>query len=64
MSQRKKNLGGERRATTKTKVHELLNVKFIHEVHYTTWLTNIVMVKKENDKWKNTQITLTLTKSP
>ena len=30
---------------------KLLNTNFIREVRYSTWLTNIVMVKKANGKW-------------
>ena len=31
---------------------KLLNVGFIREVQYTTWLTNMVMVKKSKRKWR------------
>lgn len=30
---------------------QLTRVGFIREVTYTTWLANVVMVKKSNDKW-------------
>ena len=28
------------------------NVGFIEEAHYTTWLSNVVLVKKANGKWR------------
>jgi len=30
----------------------LLSVGFIEEAHYTIWLSNVVLVKKANDKWR------------
>ena len=33
-------------------VKKLLTAKFIREVHYPEWLTNVVMVKKLNGKWR------------
>jgi hypothetical protein len=30
----------------------LLDAKVIREVQFTTWLANIVMVKKKNEKWR------------
>ena len=30
----------------------MLEVDFIKEVFYPNWLTNVVMVKKSNDKWR------------
>jgi len=33
-------------------VKKLLEAIFIKEVQYTTWLANIVLVKKINEKWK------------
>ena len=31
---------------------KLLNAGFIEEAHYTTWLSNVVLVKKANGKWR------------
>ena len=31
---------------------KLLNENFTREVKYSTWLANIVMVKKANNKWR------------
>jgi hypothetical protein len=39
-------------AVAKGDVHRLLDVGFICEVHYPSWLANIVMVKKKNGKWR------------
>ena len=33
-------------------VERLLTVGFIWEVFYPEWLTNVVMVKKSNEKWR------------
>jgi hypothetical protein len=35
----------------KAEVQRLLDAKVIREVQFTTWLANIVMVKKKNEKW-------------
>jgi hypothetical protein len=37
---------------TKAEVQRLLDVGFIREVAYPKWLSNIVMVKKKNEKWR------------
>ena len=34
------------------KVNKLLTAGFIREVYYPDWLTNIVLVKKANEKWR------------
>jgi hypothetical protein len=36
----------------KAEVHRLLDVGFIREVHYPSWLANVAMVKKKNGKWR------------
>ena len=33
-------------------VEKLLEVDFIREVFYPEWLANVIMVKKNNDKWR------------
>lgn len=33
-------------------VKKLLEDSFIREVMYTTWLTNIVIIKKVNNQWR------------
>jgi hypothetical protein len=36
----------------KAEVQRLLDAGFIREVHYPSWLVNVVMVKKKNGKWR------------
>ena len=45
-------MGEERRKVVREEMDKLLNVNFIREVRYSTWLANIVMVKKGNRKWR------------
>ena len=52
VSQKKCKLGEERRLATKVEADKLLNTGFIKEAHYTTWLSNVVLVKKANGKWR------------
>jgi len=51
ISQKKCKLGEERRLAAKVEADKLLSVGFIEEAHFTTWLSNIVLVKKANGKW-------------
>nr|KYP65311.1 Transposon Ty3-G Gag-Pol polyprotein [Cajanus cajan] len=44
-------VGGERREAIITETQKLLNAGFIREVRYTTWLANVVLVKKSSGKW-------------
>ena len=43
---------GEKGRIAGEEIRKLLDVGFIREVHYTTWLTNIVLVQKNNGKWR------------
>jgi len=52
IAQKKRNMGEEKRMIVEQEVHNLLNVRFIQEIHHTTWLTNIVLVQKNNGKWQ------------
>ena len=45
-------MGEERCKSVKEEVDKLLKENFIREVRLSTWLTNIVIVKKANDKWR------------
>jgi hypothetical protein len=45
-------MGQERATTIEAQVNELLDAGFIREVHYSDWLSNVVMVKKANGKWR------------
>ena len=42
----------ERDNAIKEEVQKLTLAKFIREVYYPDWLTNVVMVKKANSKWR------------
>nr|KYP47153.1 Transposon Ty3-G Gag-Pol polyprotein [Cajanus cajan] len=52
IAQRRRKAGEERKAAIEVEVSKLLNARFIREVHYTTWLANVVMVRKPNGKWR------------
>jgi len=45
-------LGEERRVAVKAEGDKLLSAGFIEEAQYTTWLSNVVLVKKANGKWR------------
>jgi len=50
IAQKKRRLVGERRKIAEEEVHKLLEARFIREIHYTTWLANIVLVQKKSGK--------------
>jgi len=52
VTQKKRKIGEERMIAAEIEVEKLLKSNFIRKVHYTTWLTNVVLVKKSNKKWK------------
>jgi len=52
ISQKKHKLGEERRLAAKAEADKLLSVGFIEEAQYTTWFSNVVLVKKANGKWR------------
>nr|KYP72687.1 Retrovirus-related Pol polyprotein from transposon 17.6 [Cajanus cajan] len=45
-------MGGDRSQAIKEETAKLLQAGFIREVKYSTWLANVVMVKKSNGKWR------------
>ncbi|RDX87980.1 hypothetical protein CR513_30480, partial [Mucuna pruriens] len=49
MSQKKRRLGEEKKRVVKAKTAKLLQERFIREVKYPSWLSNVVMVKKPSD---------------
>ena len=49
---KKKNFAPERQKAINKEVNKLLQAKAIREVEYPDWLTNIVLVKKANGKWR------------
>jgi len=52
IAQKKRKLGEEKRVAAKEEVNKLLQAGFIKEAQYTTWLANVVLVKKSNEKWR------------
>jgi len=46
----KRKLGEERCLATKAEADKLLSAGFIEEAQYTTWLSNVVLMKKTNGK--------------
>nr|KYP46154.1 Uncharacterized protein K02A2.6 [Cajanus cajan] len=52
VSQRKRKIRGEKREAVKIETQKLLQENFMREVKYTTWLANVVMVRKSNGKWR------------
>jgi len=52
VAQKKRKQGEEKREAVKKEVVKLMAANFVKEAKYTTWLANIVMVKKANDMWR------------
>ncbi|XP_072067016.1 uncharacterized protein [Arachis hypogaea] len=52
IAQKKQHLGTDKRAASLEEIQKLLNAGFIKELRYSTWLANVVMVKKNNGKWR------------
>ena len=50
--QKKRVFAQERDKAVAEEVRKLLEASFIREVYYLDWLTNVVMVKKNNGKWR------------
>lgn len=52
VAQRRRKLEEQRKQLVKEEYEKLIKVGFIREVKYSTWLSNIVIVKKSNGKWR------------
>ncbi|XP_017426213.1 uncharacterized protein LOC108334788 [Vigna angularis] len=52
VDQKKRRFGEEKRKAIQAEVEKLMNAQFIRELTYTTWLSNVVMVKKSNGQWR------------
>ena len=50
--QKKRVFASERDNAIKEEVQKLTTAQLIREVYYPDWLTNMVMVKKANGKWR------------
>ena len=52
VKQKRRSLAPERQKAINEEVGKLLQVGAIREVEYPEWLANVVLVKKENGKWR------------
>ena len=50
--QRRRKFNEERRLVFKEETQKLLKAGHIREIQYPEWLANVVLVKKENGKWR------------
>ncbi|RDX93056.1 hypothetical protein CR513_24741, partial [Mucuna pruriens] len=50
--QRKRKTRGNKQKAKEQEMAKLKVDKFIQKVSYTTWLSNVVLVKKHNKKWR------------
>ncbi|GAU45421.1 hypothetical protein TSUD_182900 [Trifolium subterraneum] len=50
--QRRRKQSPEKAEAARKAVKDLLEANFIAEAQYTTWLSNVVLVKKSNEKWR------------
>ncbi|XP_072062157.1 uncharacterized protein [Arachis hypogaea] len=48
IQQKKQKLGEEKRRASLEETQKLINAEFIKEIRFTTWLANVVMVRKQN----------------
>ncbi|XP_015949106.1 uncharacterized protein LOC107474031 [Arachis duranensis] len=52
IAQKKRNLGSEKSKAALEETKKLLKANFIKEIRFTTWLSNVVMVRKTSSKWR------------
>ena len=52
VKQKRKSFAPERQKAINEEVSKLLQARAIQEVDYSDWLANVVLVKKENGKWR------------
>ncbi|XP_073051281.1 uncharacterized protein [Primulina eburnea] len=52
VKQKKRHFGPEKDKVIEKKVEELLKAGHIREVHFPSWLSNVVLVPKSNGKWR------------
>ena len=50
--QRRRKQSSEKAKPAELAVKHLLEAHFISEAQYTTWLSNVVLMKKSNGKWR------------
>jgi hypothetical protein len=52
VAQRRRKQSPEKSEAVEKAVKDFLEANFISEAKYTTWLSNVVLVKKSNGKWR------------
>ena len=52
MKEKIRDHASERQKAIAEEVDKLLKIGFIREVNYPDWISNVVLVKKANDKWR------------
>jgi len=52
VAQRRRKQSPKKSEAAEKAVKDLLEANFISETKYTTWLSNVVLVKKSNGKWR------------
>ncbi|XP_016164489.1 uncharacterized protein LOC107607011 [Arachis ipaensis] len=52
IAQKKRNLGADKSRAALEETEKLLKANFIKEIRFTTWLSNVVMVRKNSGKWR------------
>lgn len=52
VKQKRRNFAPERNDAVAEEAEKLVKAKFIREVQYPVWLSNVVMVKNSNSKWR------------
>nr|XP_025693487.1 uncharacterized protein LOC112795655 [Arachis hypogaea]XP_025693488.1 uncharacterized protein LOC112795655 [Arachis hypogaea] len=52
VQRKKRKLGEEKKRALLEETQKFINAEFIKEIRFTTWLANVVMVRKQNGKWR------------
>lgn len=52
VAQRKRKFGEKKMGAIDEEMGKLFDVRFIIETKYFTWMANIVLVQKDNNKWR------------
>ena len=52
VKQKQRSFAPERNEAMADEIDKLVQAKFVREVQYSTWLSNVVLVKKANGKWR------------
>ncbi|XP_072064465.1 uncharacterized protein [Arachis hypogaea] len=56
VQQKKRKLDEEKRKASLEETQKLISAEFIKEIRFTTWLANVVMVRKQNERSKIQQL--------